>query len=54
MRTRGNIERLKNLLIGIQEKIELTKRKALHGIIDEVRIYDRALSSEEIYKIFEK
>ena len=49
-----NIERLKELLIGIQEKVELTKRKALHGIIDEVRVYDRALSSEEIYKIFEK
>ena len=49
-----NIERLKELLIGIQEKVELTKRKALHGIIDEVRVYDRALSSEEIYKIFEE
>ena len=49
-----NEERLKELLIGIQEKVELTKRKALHGIIDEVRVYDRALSSEEIYKIFEE
>ena len=27
---------------------------AFNGVIDEVRVYDRALSSEEIYKIFEK
>ena len=30
------------------------KPEALVGVIDEVRVYDRALSSEEIYKIFEK
>jgi len=49
-----NIEQLKDILLGIQEKIELTKRKALHGVIDEIRVYSRSLSPGEIYKIFEK
>jgi len=50
------IEQLKEIVLGVEDmtQLKIKKRKALHGIIDEVRVYDRALSSEEIYKIFEK
>ena len=42
-----------NVLIGIGNPRDNMKPEALVGVIDEVRVYDRALSSEEIYKIFE-
>ena len=40
--------------IGIRDVNNLMVPAAFNGVIDEVRVYDRALSSEEIYKIFEK
>ena len=40
--------------IGIRNENDLMRPAAFNGVIDEVRVYDRALSSEEIYKIFEK
>ena len=43
-----------SVLIGIGNPSDNIKPEALVGVIDEVRVYDRALSSEEIYKIFEK
>ena len=42
------------VVIGIGNPNDNLKPEALVGVIDEVRVYDRALSSEEIYKIFEK
>ena len=42
------------LKIGIRDVNDLMRPAAFNGVIDEVRVYDRALSSEEIYKIFEK
>jgi hypothetical protein len=40
--------------IGIRDVNDLMRPAAFNGVIDEVRVYDRALSSEEIYKIFKK
>ena len=42
------------LKIGIRDVNDLMRPAAFNGVIDEVRVYDRALSSEEIYKIFKK
>ena len=39
---------------GIWDVNDLMRPAAFNGVVDEVRVYDRALSSEEIYKIFEK
>ena len=53
-RMEGDKIEFNGLKIGIRDVNDLIRPAAFNGVIDEVRVYDRALSSEEIYKIFEK
>ena len=50
------IEQLKEIVLGVQDmnQLKILKRHALHGVIDEIRVYNRSLSSEEIKKIFDE
>ena len=52
--TAGQRIKFDGIKIGIRDVNNLMVPAAFNGVIDEVRVYDRALSSEEIYKIFEK
>ena len=50
------IEQLKEIVLGVEDmnQLKILKRDALHGVIDEIRVYNRSLSSEEIKKIFDE
>ena len=47
-----DIKKFDGIKIGIKDENDLMRPAALHGVIDEIRVYDRVLNTDEINLLY--